>query len=131
MGMFFNFNATSKHQVQTICNSTISNFQFDGTIISFNVSGENGTAGFCRICIPTALMNATYRVFVNGTEILSSPEPLPCSNSTHSYLYFTYNHSTQEIIIIPELPHALLLFLLTTTLLVIIVHKRSLQNNIL
>jgi parallel beta-helix repeat protein len=129
MGIFFNFNATFEHQIQTICNSTISNFQFSDITISFNVSGENGTAGFCRIRIPIALMNATYHVFVNGTEV--SYITLPISNSTHSYLYFTYSHSTQEVIIIPELPHALLLFLLTTTLLAILVHKRSLQNNIL
>jgi hypothetical protein len=99
MGMFSDFNATSESTVQTICNSTISDFQFNGTAISFNVTGEDGTAGFCRICIPTALMHDTFRVFVNGTEILPSPEPLPCSNSTHNYLCFTYEHSTQKVVI--------------------------------
>jgi hypothetical protein len=36
---------------------------------------------------------------------------------THSYLYFTYDHSTKEVIIIPELPSLILppLFMLCTT----------------
>ena len=44
MGMFIDFNATSDHLIQTICNSTISGFQFNGTATMFDVSGENGTA---------------------------------------------------------------------------------------
>ena len=126
IGYFSDFNATSEFHVQTICNSTISDFQFNGTAISFNVSGEDGTSGFCRICIPTALMNDTIRVFVNGTEILPSPEPLPCSNSTHSYLYFTYEHSTQEVVIIPEFPSALILplFALATLIATILFKKK-------
>jgi parallel beta-helix repeat protein len=69
MGMFSDFNVTSEHHVQTICNSTISDFKFNGTSICFNVTGETDTTGFCRICIPRALMNETYQVFVNGTEV--------------------------------------------------------------
>ncbi|MDH5495536.1 MAG: C39 family peptidase [Candidatus Bathyarchaeota archaeon] len=125
MGMFSDFSATSEHQVQTICNSTISNFHFNGTAIIFNVSGENGTNGFCRICIPTALMNETYRVFVNGTEVSHTPLT-SISNNTHSYLYFTYNHSTQETIIIPEFPSFLILPLfMIATLLAAIVYRRK------
>jgi len=132
MGMFSDFNATSEYHVQTICNSSISNFQFNGTAISFNVTGENGTAGFCRICIPTALMNDTFRVFVNGTEILQSPEPLPCSNSTHNYLYFTYDHSTQEVVIIPEFPTwtSMLLILIMLTVASVIYKRRLLKTPI-
>ena len=107
MGMFSDFKATPEYHVQTICNSTISDFQFNGTAISFNVTGKNGTTGFCRMCIPKALMNDTYKVFVNGTEVQHTL--LPCSNSTHSYLYFTYGHSTLEVVVTPEFPSALIL----------------------
>jgi parallel beta-helix repeat protein len=124
MGMFSDFNATSEHYVQTICNSSISDFQFNGTAISFSVTGENGTEGFCRLCIPTALMNATYTVFVNGTEV--SYNLLPCSNETYSYVYFNYTHSTQEVIIIPEFPSFPILSLfMIATLLAVIVYKRK------
>jgi len=123
MGMFSNFNSTLENYVQTVCNSTISDFQFNGTAISFNVAGEDGTSGFCRIVIPTALMKDTYRVFVNGTEV--SYTMLPVSNSTHSYLYFTYNHSIQEIVIVSEFPSLIILSLfMIATLLAGLVHRR-------
>jgi parallel beta-helix repeat protein len=123
MGMFSDFNATSECCVQTICNSSISGFQSNGTSISFNVTGEDGTVGFCRICIPTALMNAIYKVFVNGTEVPYIL--LPCSNSTQSYLYFNYTHSTEEVTITPEFPSFLILPLfMIATLLAVIAYRR-------
>ena len=125
MGTFSEFNATSEHYVQTICNSTISDFQFNGTAISFSVTGEDGTVGFCRACIPTISIDAPYTVFVNGTEIPHTL--LPCSNSTHSYLYFTYTHSTQEVVIIPEFPSTLIvLLIMALTLGVAVLSKKRL-----
>jgi parallel beta-helix repeat protein len=127
MGMFSDFNATLQYHVQAICNSTISDFQFNSTSISFNASGENGTTGFCTICIPTALINGTFTVSVNGTEV---PYTLiPESNSTQSYLYFTYHHSTQEVTI-PEFPSFLIpLLFLIATLLTAMVDKKTNKNN--
>jgi hypothetical protein len=123
MGAFENF-AASNYDVQTVSNSTISNFHFNGTAINFDVSGENGTTGFCRICIPMALIGTGYKIMVNGTEI--QYKLLPNSNSTHSYLYFTYHQSTQEVVIIPEFPSFLILplFMIATLLTVIIYRKK-------
>jgi len=128
MGMFSDFNATSEYHVQTICNSSISDFQYNGTAICFNVTGENDTTGFCRICVPRALMNETYKVFVNGTEVQCNL--LPCSNTTHSYLYFTYTLSTQEVIIIPEFPAFLIppLFMIATLLAAMIFIRKHRAN---
>jgi parallel beta-helix repeat protein len=126
MGTFNSFNASPEYDIQTVCNSTISTFSFNlnDTTISFNVSGQTGTAGFCRICVPTALMNDTYRVFVNGTEVTYTT--LPFSNSTHTYLYFTYTHSTEKVTIVPELPSALILpLLMMATLLALIAYRRK------
>jgi parallel beta-helix repeat protein len=127
MGMFSDFSATSEYHVQTICNSSISDFQFNGTAICFNVTGESGTTGFCRICIPRALMNETYKVFVNGTEVPYTL--LPCSNNTHSYLYFTYSHSTEEVIVVPEFPTwtSMLLILVLLTV-AIAIYKQRLET---
>lgn len=123
MGRFSDFKATSEHYVQTICNSSITDFQFNGTAISFYVTGEDGTAGFCRTCIPKALMNATYTVFVNDSEV--SSHLLSCSNSTHNYLYFNYTHSTQQVVIIPEFPLASILpFTLLSAIAIIATKKR-------
>lgn len=107
MGMFSDFHVAQGLHVQAMSNSTISNFQFNGTAIRFNVSGENGATGFCRICVPTALLNGTLSVFINRTEIQYSL--LPISNGTLSYLYFTYTHSTEEVMIMPEFPSFLML----------------------
>jgi len=132
MGMFSGFQATQEHRIETVSNSTLSDFKFNSTALSYNVTGAHATAGFCRVKIPAALMNITYRVFVNSTEILPPPEPLPCSTSTHNYLYFTYNHSTQEVIIIPEFSSLIIISLfMIVSILVITIHKvtkRSTQH---
>lgn len=125
MGMFSDFNATSDHHIQTICNSTISDFQFNGTAISFDVSGENDTASFSRMCISRALMDEPYRVFVNGTEV-GYTLLTDSSNMTHNYIYFTYNHSTQEVVIVPEFSSFIILPLfMIATLLAVIVYRRK------
>ena len=129
MGRFSDFNATPEDHVQTVCNSTISDFQFNGTEIRFSVSGVEGTKGFCRTCIPTALMNAPYKVFVNGTEVLANL--LPCSNSTNSYLYFNYKHTIQEITIIPEFPSFFILAsFMIATLLAITIYRRKRSSKV-
>lgn len=123
MGVFSEFSATSEHHVQIVSNSSIFGFHFTGTDICFNVTAEDGTSGFCRICIPTALMSDSFKVFVNGTEAAVSL--LPCSNSTHTYLYFNYTHSTQEVIITPESVSLLALpFFVMSTLLVASVYRK-------
>jgi parallel beta-helix repeat protein len=128
MGMFSEFDwvslAAPEQRIQTICNSTISNLVYNGTAIGFNVTGEDGTAGFCRIRIPTILLNVTYKVFVNGTE--ATYRLLPFSNETYRYLYFNYTHSTQEVTIIPESPSFLILPLFfMATLLAAITYRRK------
>jgi parallel beta-helix repeat protein len=131
MGEIHDLDATPQYAVQTICNSTISNFRFNGTAILFNVSGQNDSTGFCRICIPTALMGDAYHVLVNGTEVAYTL--LPCSNSTHNYVYFNYTHSTEEVAILPEFPSLLVLplFILATLLAVIVFRKKHSVNRVL
>jgi parallel beta-helix repeat protein len=107
MGAFSDLAVTEGCAVQAVSNSTVSDFRFNGTAILFSVSGESGTAGFCRACVPTALLNGTLRVFVNGTEVRYSV--LPASDSTRRYLYFTYSHSTEEVVIVPQFPSLLIM----------------------
>jgi hypothetical protein len=125
MGVFSDFNVARGVDVQVVSNSTVSDFQFNGTAILFNVSGMNDTTGFCNVCVPTTLLNGTLTVLVNGTQVQYNL--LPISNSTNSYLHFTYNHSTEHVIIMPEFPSLLLplpLFFMAT-LLAVIVYKRK------
>jgi parallel beta-helix repeat protein len=107
MGKFSDFSVTWKdktHHVTAICNSTISNLEFEidrktgNKIISFHVTGKDGTVGFCRVMIPTELMNYSYIVLVDEEEII--PALLDVSNKTQVYLYFVYTHSNHTVAII-------------------------------
>ena len=124
MGGFSDFSVAPGADVQVISNSTVSDFQFNGNALLFNVSGVNGTTGFCNICIQTALLNGTLSVFVNGTRVQYNL--LPISNSSISYLYFTYGHSTEQVIIMPEFPDSLILAMfMLAALLAIATYKKE------
>jgi hypothetical protein len=139
MGMFYSYNVTyytppivpHTCNVTVISNSTISDFvapiwieHLEVIFLQFNVSGAEGSNGFCRVSFPTAMMNGTYHVSLNGTEIPYTL--LPCSDANTSYLYFNYTHSTQEVTIIPEFPSftILPLFFMATLLAVITCRRK-------
>ena len=119
------------HSVTVISNSTLSGSvaptsveQQEAMFLQFNISGAEGSKGFCRVSFPTTMINGTYHVSVNGAEI--SHTLLPCSDANSSYLYFTYSHSTQEVIIVPEFPSTLSLpFFGTLIMLALILAKKK------
>jgi parallel beta-helix repeat protein len=131
MGTFSSFSTLQGYSVNMISNSTISDFVSpiwlehpEIVTLAFNVTGMNGSTGFCRVSFPTVMMNGTYHVFANGTEIPYTL--LPCSNASVSYLYFSYEHSTEQVIILPELPPFLILPLsLITTLLTVTIYRKK------
>ena len=139
MGTFNSYNVTyytlpfvpHACNVTVISNSTILDFAApiwlenpEVIFLRFNVSGAEGSNGFCRVSFPTAMMNGTYHVSLNGTEIPHTL--LPCSDADTSYLYFNYTHSTQKVIIIPEFPSFLILPLFfMATLLAVITYRRK------
>jgi parallel beta-helix repeat protein len=107
MGAFSDFDVSLEgetYDVTVVSNSTISTFKFEigretrNRIIRFNATVKDDTAGFCRVRIPTKLMNYSYIVLIDGEEII--PTLLNVSNETYVYLYFTYLHKTNAITII-------------------------------
>ena len=95
-------NGTTRY-INVVSNSTISNFYIDEAKrrVSFNVTGWEGF-GFCRVSIPNFLVEELWQ---NNYLVLLNGEPLPYRNWTdgeNTYLYFTYEHSTHEVMIIPE-----------------------------
>jgi len=105
MGAFTDFTViyeNETHHISTICNSTISHFQFNETLkmLNFNLTGINNTTGFCRITIPHLLVNKPHIVLVDNEQINATS--LPISNATHTSLYFTYDQSTREVKIISK-----------------------------
>jgi parallel beta-helix repeat protein len=106
MGMFSDLEVEFKGQtyhLAVISNSTISGLLFEigvetgNKIIRFNVNDKTGTIGFCRVTIPTELMNYPYILLIGSEEITPT---LNISNDTHAALYFTYIHENQTIRII-------------------------------
>lgn len=105
MGIFSDFTVIYEketHHVLTVCNSTISQFQFNETLrmLNFNVTGVNNTTGFCRIMIPEQLTHKPHIVLINDEQVNATS--LPISNTTQSFLYFAYNHTTREVKILSK-----------------------------
>jgi parallel beta-helix repeat protein len=124
MGVFSDFNVAEGVDVQVVSNSTISDFQFNGTALLFDVSGVNGTTGFCNVRVPTVLLNGTLTVLVNAIQVQYNL--LPSLNDNQSYLYFTYGHSTEQVTITPEFPSSLIMAMfMLATLLTITIHKKT------
>jgi parallel beta-helix repeat protein len=107
MGGFSSFDATlasETYQISIISNSTVSDLKFEvGTetgnrIVQFNVTGAGGTVGFSRLAIPTGLLNTSLIVLVGEKEI--APSWLNSENVGFNYLYFTYTHNNQTVLVI-------------------------------
>jgi len=107
MGMFSKFTITlngKQYPLTTVCNSTISNFQFNETekTISFNVAGPYDTLGFCRLTIHNTnvkdLWGYNYTVLVDGKPPIVWQH---WTDETYTYICFTYQHPEHKIKIKP------------------------------
>jgi len=142
MGMFYDFEIEWKDEklhIEVVSNATISNLQILAILdhlppylpvgqpfIRFFAEDTINATKFCRVTIPRAILNGTYIVLIDLEEV--PVYEIPNSNSTHAYLYFTYQHSKQEheIIIVPEFPSTMILTLfMLTTLITTILLKRE------
>jgi len=110
-----NWNGTT-YNADVVSNSTVSDFHFnpqEGPCLRFNVTGEEGTVGFCRVAIPKDLLwaeDGQWIVLVEGVPITNYTT---ASDQKYTYLYFTYSHSTNTVQItgtnvIPELPSTMI-----------------------
>lgn len=116
MGPAHSFNTSVDKLVHIISNSTLEGFAYElSGIIRFLVSNTTSvqTHGFCRANIPYEVLSRPFNVTVNGAP------PMYCNydlydNGTHRWIYFEYDHSTLEVVIIPEFPFfpLLMIFLL-------------------
>ncbi|MEM0357259.1 MAG: NosD domain-containing protein [Candidatus Bathyarchaeia archaeon] len=121
------------YYISVASNSTVTDILFNpelGPYLRFNVTGLDGTTGFCRITIPKAVLwteNSWY-ITVNGQKIENY---LELTDEENTYLYFTYTHSIKTITIqgtnvIPEYsPATLLTLLLLTTTLAVTTNKKA------
>jgi hypothetical protein len=108
--------------VTTVSKSIVSNVTLvdaDLKQLRFNVTGQAGMTSFCNVTIPKALLYAEPLEMWIVTVSNESPQSLVITdNTTHTFVDFTYNHtSTQQIIIqgtwvVPEFPTSTLLLLI-------------------
>lgn len=132
MGMFSSFNTSLGYHVNVISNSTIGDFEYfeSNSTIKMCVSNmtENQTFGFCRVCIPHALMdvdNISVIIDDGAVQILYFNDTI-YDNDTHRWIYFAYPHSIHEIVIIPEFsPFLILPLFMIATLLAVTVYRRK------
>lgn len=89
-------NATTFY-VDIVSNSTISDFHFAYGSIRFNVTGPDGSVGFCRVTVPKELLNPEmgWNVTVENQEINYTLIP----SEENTYLYFIYSHSIKTVLI--------------------------------
>ena len=136
MGYFSSFNTFLGKHVDVISNSTIEDFEYfeSNSTIRMHVSNMTGnqTHGFVRMSIPHAMMTEPYNITVDGVDPTYWNYTLH-DNGTHRWIYFEFQHSTLEIVIIPEFPSLIVLPLfMTITLLTAIIyckHRRRKVTN--
>jgi len=120
MGTFYSYSVPPYFgqglTVTVVSNSTVSNFSVARVVlgpiinitsfsaddwkatsetrfIMFNITGETDL-GFCRVCIPKALMAPPYTVIINkGPASPICYNETLFDNGTHRWIYFTYLHS--------------------------------------
>lgn len=137
MGIFFVFRTFLGYYVNVISNSTIEGFEYSGSNRTIKIIVSNMTKdqnhGFCRLRIPHGLLPPPYNVTINNNSV---PYTTIDENDTLSIIYFSYEHSTLEIVIISKIQNALIfpIFVIVTsitiifvvaTLLAIIVRRRK------
>jgi len=100
--------------------SSVSHLIFDqpSAQISFILSGETGSTGYCNVIIPKSLLKGEpWTVAINRTSIAFQWE----DNTTHSFIYFSYTFASRlEVTIegtwvVPEFPSTMILLMLMLT----------------
>jgi hypothetical protein len=114
--------------IGVMSNSTVSDFEVDVAqkTVSFNVTGAEGSAGFCRVTIPNIIVQNMWQ---GNYTLLVDGKPWPYTNwtdATNTYVYFNFTHSQHQTVIAPEFPSLLILpVLMILTLLAIVASRRK------
>jgi hypothetical protein len=93
------------YPIPIFTNSTVTSFDFNAgaKAITFNVTGQTGTLGFCNVTIPRNLLNATalsdWVIMFDGNR-LTSGEFNITQNDDYVFVYLNYSHSEHEISIV-------------------------------
>jgi hypothetical protein len=124
---------TDTYVVETLSNSSVSEFVFNGTAIRFHVEGAAGTAGFCNVTIPSELMSGDFSIYRDGVLLTKDVDYTGTYNGTHYLFSITYEDSTHTIeitatTVIPEFSSLIMLTLLSLATLTIIIFEKKLKR---
>jgi parallel beta-helix repeat protein len=107
MAPFKTFNAgiwnNKSYDVEIVSESNITGLSFNPfatphPALSFDVKGQNGTTGFCRVAIPKDMMwcnNKDEWTITVGSTL--TPAVTVLNDTGYTYIYFTYTHSTEMV----------------------------------
>jgi hypothetical protein len=122
------------YTVTTLSNTTIypntAVYNNNTYTLSFNATGPSGAVGYVNVTIPLALVNtagnnSAWTFKVNGTAPLSQQV---VNDSTNTYVYLTFNTSTELVEItgtVPEFQSIFLMLLVTSSVVAVAVKIRS------
>lgn len=112
--------------VTTFSNASVSNMalNINEKALIFNLTGFEGTIGYCNITLPKALISCDshggWQLYIDESPITDF---LITDNATHTTIYFTHTLSSHQVKlvgqqIIPEFPtwHVLTLLILTISI---------------
>jgi len=134
MGMFHSFNTSLVSYVNIISNSTIESFEYFEVNSTIRMHVSNSSVGqvfgFCRVRIPHVLMSGSYTVTIDGVNPIYWNYTL-YDDGENGWIYFAYEHSTLEIVIVPEFPSLTIMILfMVATLSAVMVYTRKLLRRI-
>jgi hypothetical protein len=122
------------YPITIFSSSSVTHFIFNQTLaqISFDVTGESVTNGYCNVTIPNNLLWGNFTVLIDGDPPV---ELIRKDNATHASIYFTYELQITRNVqiigteVIPEFPFfPILPLFMTITLLAAILYRRQLRN---
>lgn len=128
MGIFHSYDTSLGYAVEVISNSTIEDFQYFGYNQTIMMRVSNMTVdqafGFCRLRIPYALISGTFHVTINGTEPYYWNYSV-FDDGENRWIYFLYQHSTNEILVIPEIGTAMLVSIIVILSILYSIQRRT------
>jgi len=117
------------YNIEIVCNSTVNSISYypSNNTIAITVSNSTSTQtyGFCRLTIPHEVMAPPYNVTVDGKTVTYDTV---FENESLSIIYFTYQHSTLEIIITPEHSSTITTLLLLMLILISAIITKNAKN---
>ena len=117
------------YYVTTLSNSTLASFNFSRPLKKISFNATSGASGFCNVTIPMVLLSdSPWTVKVGNTPVTATI----ADNSTHTFLYFTYDQSTHLVEIIgtwaiPEFPTVIVLPLVMIATLVTVLLRKKIE----